>query len=489
MTTNFSSSEDALHTTAVSMLASTIYDMYLSWNYSNSTDWPLNASYKDTTDVYGHDTVYLDENTMGDYFYKEGQAAILTIAMPILLAIGITCNAAFLFVVVSNKSMHTVTNYYLVNIALADMTYLSIVVSDKLVRYYFSPFSSDYSSWGPNGCRLITGLIFTPHYVSELSICLFTFERYYAICQPMKRHRLSGKRRTVAILVCVWIISALLASPCVSFIDGKVFNIVWADSVEVTGLPSKIMKCGTVPIIFQGGVTLQCYALQTIPFFFSAIVILVLNVKIIGALRKSSKTMSSSTSSKSVQNRKQIVRMLIVTSTIFYVCILPYYVDDIIAVVYYLGYPEKISLPSMFLQVGRFMAYTNSAINPIVYNVMSERYRRAFVQTFFPCFMKRTTDSSTLATISQFGVATGKRHVSGDENDYAYDNNIVLEEPVSRRASDTQTNGIQADETSRQTGEVISNRAGKVPEPINNPVCSIRCMCCGLQSMCMYENR
>lgn len=361
-------------------------------------------------------TVILSDGSK--FFYNDTTTVIVTIVLPLLLALGVLTNSSFIFVVSRIRRLWTPTGFYLTNLACADLIYLCIVVSDKLIRYMSSPFSADYSAWGPNGCKIVTAAIFVPHYVSELTITLFTFERYQALKHPFKTSGQS-KKRCLFLIFLTWCIATVLAIPCLMIIDGRNFFLIWVNEVaNITGMtdsmPTHILKCGVPPIAFAGGVTLQCHALQTIPFFFSAIAMVVFNIMIIRALNKNTRIVKHMTkSSKSLEDKRQIVYMLVATSVVFYICLFPYYLDDIINVIARLQGVEPYVLPKTFLQIGRFMAYTNSAINPIIYNILSSRYRRACLRALCCCIESAVRDDSRM---SIYGTTSGSRY-GGPERD------------------------------------------------------------------------
>ncbi|KAI0240545.1 hypothetical protein LSAT2_008715, partial [Lamellibrachia satsuma] len=212
------------------------------------------------------DFVFLNSTDVSRFVYDKAGAFVVTVIMPCILCLGCVSNVAFIIVFVRVRSMRTTTNIYLVNLSCADLAFLLSVISDKLVRYSVSPFSADYSVWGPNGCRIITAMIFLPHYVSELTITLFTFERYVAVCQPMKSVYFSSVRRTVAFIGATWLVATVFMAPCLYFIEGRYFNLRYtADVHSAATLPTRMLKCGIRPVTIGGIMTLQCYAIQLRP--------------------------------------------------------------------------------------------------------------------------------------------------------------------------------------------------------------------------------
>ncbi|CAH1783145.1 unnamed protein product [Owenia fusiformis] len=323
------------------------------------------------------------------YFYDPASIPILTIAMPIILGMGVICNSAFIYVVIKLKHMHNATNYYLVNLAIADLIYLHIVVIDKVLRYGISPFAKDYGPWGHRPCKILSAFIFLPHLVSEGTIMLFTYERCRALRSTGAIYRQSNKRCLVYIII-TWFIAMFALIPCIYFIDGASFTLNWIQ--DTITHQYTIRKCGLAPISFFGSLTIQCNGLQTIPFIFIAFAIIGLNVLILKALHSSAKLSNKYLKNRTKSNSKrQIALMLIATSSVFYLTLLPYYLDDILYGLNKVGLIPFIKLPKVWIQTGRFMAYFNSAINMLIYNIFSRRYRNAFKEAFCCCLIGKTT--------------------------------------------------------------------------------------------------
>ena len=338
---------------------------------------------------YTNMTIYISERALANYMYSDSSAAIATIVMPIILIVGLLSNSTFIFAFFRIKKLRNIVNYCLVNLAFADIVYLSIVVTDKVARYHSSPFFSDYSLW--KNCKLAAGLIFMLHMVSELTIAALTIERYVAICRPTGvLARMRTKKRALVCLAFTWILGVILVLPCSLVVEGATYEMIYDKNSTSSDLPKKVLKCSTPPVRFFKGTNLQCYAIQSVPFFFTAVIVLILNIFIIRKLKESMKIvqkLSESNSNQTIlEERKVVVRMLIVTTVVFYCLVFPYYIDDVLKVVENIIGRPLVKLPSMFLMVGRMLSYLNSAVNVIIYSALSARYRAAIFAAFCPCY-------------------------------------------------------------------------------------------------------
>ena len=135
--------------------------------------------------------------------------------------------------------------------------------------------------------------------------------------------------------------------------------------------------------------------LLAIMFFFSFIVHALHNSQ------KVEKLLSGFRASKVAQNhRKQVIIMLFSVIVMFFICVLPFRLLSM-----WLIFASPNTIQSLDLEVllnllhfARAMFFLNSAGNPILYNVFSSRFRRAFVSL---CTRKRSrggvTRSSTMS--------------------------------------------------------------------------------------------
>ncbi|UYV79485.1 NMUR1 [Cordylochernes scorpioides] len=132
----------------------------------------------------------------------------MTAVYALLLATGVTGNIATCFVIARNRHMRTATNFYLFSLAISDLLLLMLGLPQELyelwVRYPY-PF-------GAAMC-IFRGLVSeSSTNASILTIAAFTVERYVAICHPLRALKSPGTHPG-RILVAVWIVAALAATP------------------------------------------------------------------------------------------------------------------------------------------------------------------------------------------------------------------------------------------------------------------------------------
>jgi len=230
----------------------------------------------------------------------------------------------------------------------------------------------------------------------------FTTERYVAICHPMCSQTKSKFTRATRVITCIWTLSVLSALPFslfqqVNYLkDNRDRNI--AESAWC-GLP-----------FLEPDKNWETLMLSSTFLFFVVpmTVIIVLYIRIAvtiyrsGSLRRCASVEAGNCCEAErwqIQSRRIVIRMLIAVAAAFFICWIPFHTQRLlfVYVTLYGSWTEKLRTINheLFYVAGCFY-YFNSTINPLLYSVMSNRFRVAFretlctkslVETFCKCFM------------------------------------------------------------------------------------------------------
>ncbi|VDI42447.1 pyrokinin-1 receptor-like [Mytilus galloprovincialis] len=304
----------------------------------------------------------------------------ITIIYTIIFLTGLLGNVFTCIVIARNKFMHTATNYYLFNLAVADLLLLCAGLPSELYTIW------NLYPWvfGETVCilRALFGELST--YTSILTISAFTVERYVAICHPMKAQKMSSLHRAVRVIFSTWIIASVLSIP-----QTIQYGVVYIQDENNRTIKESAMCTNKKTIK-------ETFLVSSLIFFlFPMTFISILYTLIALAIRRSSMRRSSADSStrehvrgidlhvkQQSRARKSVIKMLVAVVVGFFVCWAPFHVERLVT--------SNIESWSPFLlRVYRILFYSSGVcyfcsctINPILYSIMSLKFRQALKQTF-----------------------------------------------------------------------------------------------------------
>ena len=325
------------------------------------------------------------------FFYSKPERLFISTFFPLLLAFGLIGNGAFLVVVAKVPGMRTVTNMYLINLALCDILFIVFSLNDIFLSYLYSPIVRTKLYQSSLSCASSYSIIYVTHFTADCLIVFMTFERYAAICKPLKHRLMSTKRRTYKLVFLSWTAGIAYALPVVPrFASVSKTCILWPEREVYQQLPTSITSCEAVHPIFNW----FSFIAQAIPYSMAFLMNTILYLKIIMRLnqrvkdRKKLQNAATALTEKNARfSRNKVALLLIVTGTVYFLCYLPYIVIRLnVAVLevsknrygFELGTEQFWIL--FWIVVG--LAVTNSVINPVIYSVLNLKYRRAFIQVF-----------------------------------------------------------------------------------------------------------
>lgn len=351
----------------------------------------------------------------------ENVATTTLILTSIVLAVGLLGNILVIAVILTNKFLRSSTNLFLLNLSVADLLVLVTSCPTSLMEI---AMRTDAWIFGEAMCYFIPYIELAVTHTSVLTILAITVERYYAICLPLQASIVWTKTKACLTCLVSWLFAFGLTAPIISITTFTPGPPVPACLTSVDNWWSKFYF---VVII-------------TVFFFIPLLILVVLYVYIASRLVPSrqqramggpatfhhphhhlsataaaaahhhhnhhhhhvdhedrsaeqdgiercpdpQQVSSSSTTAESpavIRSRRQVVVMLIAVIFFFFACLLPFKVLTLWLVVSPVEVvPDVISSETYFnlLCFCRLMYYINSAINPILYNIMSSKFRDGF---------------------------------------------------------------------------------------------------------------
>ncbi|CAF0960921.1 unnamed protein product [Rotaria magnacalcarata] len=119
-----------------------------------------------------------------------------------------------------NKQLRTVTNYFLLSLAVADFT-----IGSFSMPIFFTFFELDRWPFGSFLCDVWLSVDYTMSNASVANLLLICFDRYLAITRPLTYRSKRTPKRASIMIGCAWIISCLIWTPWIwawPYIDKRV---------------------------------------------------------------------------------------------------------------------------------------------------------------------------------------------------------------------------------------------------------------------------
>ncbi|XP_013772923.1 tachykinin-like peptides receptor 99D [Limulus polyphemus] len=311
-------------------------------------------------------------------------------------------NLIVIWIVLAHKQMRTVTNYFLVNLSLADT-----MVSTLNVIFNFTYMLNTDWPFGWAYCKISNFIAIVSVSASVFTLMAISIDRYMAIMHPLKPRM--SRMTTLIITLCIWVAGSLLSLPNLlysttiteMFSNGDyriICFMVWPDGYSNVSYTEYIYNVVILVLTYMLPITSMTYT------YFR-----------VGRELWGSQSIGECTEKQleAVRSKRKIVKMMIVVVFIFAVCWLPYHIYFLLAH----HHPEIISsdyVQHIYLAI-YWLAMSNSMYNPIIYCWMNSRFRQGFKKVFLMCFCAKKTNSMRL--YEQRHHATG--HYSCSEP-YAY---------------------------------------------------------------------
>ncbi|XP_074640227.1 neuropeptide Y receptor type 2-like [Tubulanus polymorphus] len=307
------------------------------------------------------------ENSTGDITDEPWLRGIVIPFYVIIFILGITGNTIVVFVVARNKSMQTITNIFITNLALSDIMMCLMAVP-------FTPLAAFMGDWifGDTICHILPMALAVSVFVSTLTSTAIAIDRYIVIIYPFKSRM---KVWTCLLLIFfIWTTAASISIPLaiyqkVDYDDEKGINLC---GENWPGTQSRKFFTYTTFI-------LQYVAPCTVITF--------CYYRVSGVLKERSRAKIGSGSKSrekemiEIKRNRRINKMLIAMVVIFMVCWMPLNAVHLVT--------ENINdvpvwLYTLVFFIAHIIAMSSTIYNPFLYAWMNENFRKEF-KTVLSC--------------------------------------------------------------------------------------------------------
>ncbi|XP_068614436.1 cholecystokinin receptor-like [Brachionichthys hirsutus] len=386
------------------------------------TDALLNGSGNlETNDTDGNVSTFLTPHRVAQ---KDGDHTLRILLYSLIFFLSVIGNLLIIVVLTANKRMRTVTNTFL----------LSLAVSDLMMALFCMPFTlipnilKDFI-FGAAMCKIVSYLMGISVSISTFSLVAIAIERYSAICNPLKSRVWQTRSHAYRVIAATWVLAFLIMIPypIISHLDSfkradnttahqcrHMWPLATAEQtwyilllLVLFAIPGLVMivAYGLISRELYRGIHFEIGHRKDCPDVKNGLTSAVSTGSDDGdgcyvnvAQRPRSMEMStmtsstrkakvegprSNTSEAKLEAKKRVIRMLVVIVVLFFLCWMPLYCantwrafDDVSA---------KQALSGTPMAYIHLLSYISACVNPIIYCFMNTRFRKALLATFSCC--------------------------------------------------------------------------------------------------------
>ncbi|XP_062604246.1 substance-P receptor-like isoform X2 [Saccostrea cucullata] len=298
---------------------------------------------------------------------------VKSIIYGIITILSLIGNVLIIVIVMNNKTMKTVTNYYIVNLAVADLmvtlTCTWVTVVDNLTEGW---------TLGAFFCKLNTFTKVLSLVASVLSLTQIAYDRFFGIVFAL-RARMTERRASIS-LVIIWIFSVIVGIPVLFFRQLK--SREWMDHTELwcdDNWPVEIEVVANVTRYTMPLRTAYFVSVSVVLYFIPMVVMSIAYGVIILKLKTTHipGEIMDKRDEQQAKTKRKIIIMLITILAVFCVCWLPCQV--MLLYTELRGNRSKLGDWYYKFEFAAYtMAYSNSALNPLIYAGFNENFKQGF---------------------------------------------------------------------------------------------------------------
>ncbi|XP_078126011.1 neuropeptide Y receptor type 2 [Sander vitreus] len=287
-----------------------------------------------------------------------GVRVILILAYSTIILFGVIGNSLVIYVVCKFKQLRTVNNFFIVNLAVADLLVNTLCLPFTLVNTLYGEWK-----FGQVLCFMLPYSQGLAVHVSTITMNVIALDRHRSIVYHMETKM--SKDMCAVVIVITWAVSALLASPLAIFREYGTFVIPPYQSIQVCtehwpGSSANGSIYSVSVLLVQYGLPLAINCVAYISIWNK----LKNNVVYVGRNARH-------------QHRKKTTKMLVTMVVVFAVSWLPLHafqlaVDIDSTVLFMKDF-------KLLFTVFHIVAMCSTFVNPILYGWMNNNYRVAFL--------------------------------------------------------------------------------------------------------------
>ncbi|XP_061584794.1 melanin-concentrating hormone receptor 1 [Cololabis saira] len=299
------------------------------------------------------------------------------VSLPVLFGIicflGIIGNCLVMYTILKRtkcRAKQTVPDIFILNLSIVDLLFL--LGMPFLIHQLLGNGTWHF---GAAMCRVITALDSNSQIVSTYILTAMTLDRYLATVHPIRFNYIRTPRVAALVIALTWMLSMLTIIP------------VWMYA-GLMPLPDGLVACALLlPDPF-----INMYWFTLYQFFLAFAIPLAIICLVFFKILQHISTSVAPLPPRSLRVRtKKVTRMAVAICLAFFICWAPYYILQLI----HLGVQSPSLAFSYAYNIAISMGYANSCINPFLYIILSETFKRRFLKVVRPVNRKSRVNPST----------------------------------------------------------------------------------------------
>ncbi|XP_021515483.1 neuropeptide FF receptor 2 [Meriones unguiculatus] len=361
-----------------------------SWNHVGSGSGTQHRWYSDINVTY-----------VNYYLHQPQVAAIFITSYSLIFSLCMVGNTVVCLIVIRNRHMHTVTNFFILNLAVSDLLVgifcMPVTLLDNIIAGW--PFGSSM-------CK-ISGLVQGISVAASVfTLVAIAVDRFRCVVYPFKP-KLTTKMAFVTIVI-VWGLAITIMTPSAVMLhvqEEKHYRVRLSYHNKTSAVywcredwPNEEMRRIYTTLLF---VTIYLAPLS---------LIVVMYARIGASLCKTSAPCKSEQrpEQQRVSKKKQkVIKMLLAVALLFIISWLPLWTLMMLSDYADLP-PNRLRIINIYIYpFAHWLAFCNSSVNPIIYGFFNENFRNGFQDAFQICQNKaKPQEAYTLRAKSNMVINT-----------------------------------------------------------------------------------
>nr|XP_008257528.1 neuromedin-U receptor 1 [Oryctolagus cuniculus]XP_051704057.1 neuromedin-U receptor 1 [Oryctolagus cuniculus] len=293
----------------------------------------------------------------------------------LIFAVGAVGNGLTCLVILRHTAMRTPTNCYLFSLAVSDLLVLLVGLPLELYEMWRNyPFLL-----GTGGCYFRTLLFETVCLASVLNVTALSVERYVAVVHPLRARSVVTHAHVRRVLGVIWSLAVLCSLPNTSLHGIRQLHVPCRGPVPDSAMCVVVRPQTLYNLVVQTTALLFfCLPMATISVLYLLIGLRLRRERLLLTPGKGARAGNARSLQQQDRGRRQVTKMLFVLVVVFAICWAPFHADRLMWS-FVFQWTDDLVLAFQYLHVvsGVFF-YLGSAANPVLYSLMSSRFREAF---------------------------------------------------------------------------------------------------------------